>query len=221
MMGAIFSTTVPATIIRSDCRGVPRKTSAPKRARSNRASMTAIISIAQQASPNCIGQIEERRAQLMTESTVVVKTLSSKRLSSPMLLRPASGALGPVQGLALPDVEVADHQDHQENEHLDQAEEAELVEHHGPGEEKDRLDVEDDEEHRDQEVTDREPGIEGAGLRLHAALVRLGLDRVWPPRLDRPGEDDRPEREGRGEHTHDKNREIAGHSKPDSIGGFE
>jgi hypothetical protein len=47
--------------------------------------MTAIISIAQQASPNCIGQIEERRAQLMTESTVVVRTLSSKRLStSPM-----------------------------------------------------------------------------------------------------------------------------------------
>src|SRR5229473_3786062 len=64
--------------------------SAPNRARSKRASMTAIISIAQQASPNCIGQIEERRAQLMTESTVVVRTLSPKRLStSPMMfLRP-------------------------------------------------------------------------------------------------------------------------------------
>src|SRR5512132_746062 len=107
-IGAIFSTTVPATIIKSDWRGVPRKTSAPKRERSCRASMTAIISIAQQASPNCIGQIEERRAQLMTESTVVVTTLSPKRLST----RPMrSGSLGPVQGLALPAVEVADDQD--------------------------------------------------------------------------------------------------------------
>ena len=44
--------------------------------------MTAIISIAQQAKPNCIGQIEDRRAQLMTESTVVVRTLSSNRLST-------------------------------------------------------------------------------------------------------------------------------------------
>ncbi len=82
MIGAIFSTTVPATIMRSDWRGVPRKTSAPKRARSCRESMTAIISIAQQARPNCIGQMEERRAQLMTESTVVVRMFSSNRFST-------------------------------------------------------------------------------------------------------------------------------------------
>ena len=55
--------------------------------------MTAIISIAQQARPNCIGQIEERRAQLMTESTVVVTTLSSKRLSiRPMGFPPGAQA---------------------------------------------------------------------------------------------------------------------------------
>src|SRR5262250_313570 len=105
--------------MRSDWRGVPRKTSAPKRARSCRASMTAIISIAQQARPNCIGQIEERRAQLMTESTVVVSTLSPKRLSTRPMRLPR--ALGPVQGLALPAVEVPDDQDDQEDQHLDEA----------------------------------------------------------------------------------------------------
>src|SRR6476660_7204124 len=158
-MGAIFSTTVPATIIRSDCRGVPRNTSAPNRARSKRASMTAIISIAQQARPNCIGQIEERRAQLITESTVVVRTLSSKRLSTrPIFFR---FFLSPVERLALPDVEIPDDQDDEEDQHLDQSEKAQLVEKDRPGEQEKRLDVEHDEEYGDQEGADRESRVEG------------------------------------------------------------
>src|SRR5580765_3455212 len=148
-MGAIFSTTVPATIIRSDWRGVPRKTSAPKRARSWRASMTAIISIAQQASPNCIGQMALRRAQLITESTVVVSTFSSNRLVRRLIAR---GPSCPLERAALPGVEVADDEDRQEQHHLDESEQGQLVEEDRPGEEKDRLDVEDDEEDGDQEV---------------------------------------------------------------------
>jgi hypothetical protein len=62
--GAIFFVTVPETIIKSACRGEGRKISAPNRARSYRAMVVAIISMAQQASPNCIGQIEFRRPQL-------------------------------------------------------------------------------------------------------------------------------------------------------------
>src|SRR6266508_4622283 len=125
--------------MRSDCRGVPRKTSAPIRARSDLASMTAIISIAQQASPNCMGQIEERRAQLMTESTEVVRMLSAKRSTM------AGMRSGPVERFALPHVEVADHEDHDEDQHLDQAEHPQPVEHDRPWEEEDRFDVEDDE----------------------------------------------------------------------------
>ena len=64
--GAIFSVTVPATIIRSDWRGLGRKTSAPKRAMSKRAAELAIISIAQQARPKVSGQIDDLRAQLKT-----------------------------------------------------------------------------------------------------------------------------------------------------------
>jgi len=64
--GAILSVTVPATIMRSDCRGLGRKTSAPKRAISKRDVEDAIISIAQQAKPNVSGQIADFRAQLKT-----------------------------------------------------------------------------------------------------------------------------------------------------------
>src|ERR1041385_5320936 len=64
--GAIFKVTVPATIIRSDCRGLGRKTSAPKRAISNREVEEAIISMAQQANPKVSGQSADLRAQLKT-----------------------------------------------------------------------------------------------------------------------------------------------------------
>jgi hypothetical protein len=70
--------TRPAMIIRSLCRGLPRNTSAPKRAISNRDALVAIISIAQQASPNVIGQSEFFRAQLIAWSALVSIKLSAR-----------------------------------------------------------------------------------------------------------------------------------------------
>src|ERR1700686_5622481 len=70
--GAILLETRPAIIIKSDCRGDGRNTSAPKRAISNREAPMDIISIAQQASPNVIGQMEFLRIQLTVESSVVM-----------------------------------------------------------------------------------------------------------------------------------------------------
>src|ERR1700680_4558031 len=70
--GAILLETPPAMIIKSDCRGDGRNTSAPKRAISKRDAPIDIISIAQQASPNVIGQIEFLRIQLTVESSVVM-----------------------------------------------------------------------------------------------------------------------------------------------------
>src|SRR5215471_144083 len=72
MTGAIFNVGVPATIIRSDCRGLGRNTPAPNLSMSKREAPVAIISIAQQARPNVIGQRADFRAQLNTKSTVVV-----------------------------------------------------------------------------------------------------------------------------------------------------
>src|SRR5438876_10811954 len=82
MTGAILLLTRPAMIIRSDCRGEPRNTSAPNRAISNRDADIDIISIAQQASPNDIGQMESFLAQLIALPSGVVTIPSDCRLSS-------------------------------------------------------------------------------------------------------------------------------------------
>src|SRR6185312_15290044 len=74
--GAILLETRPAIIIKSDCRGEGRNTSAPKRAMSKRDAPMDIISIAQQAKPNVMGQIEFLRIQLTALSSVVKTTPS-------------------------------------------------------------------------------------------------------------------------------------------------
>src|SRR5436305_6268449 len=71
--GAILRETRPETIITTAWRGLARKTSEPKRARSLRALVAFIISIAQQARPKVAGQSDDLRAQLMRESSRVVK----------------------------------------------------------------------------------------------------------------------------------------------------
>src|SRR2546421_6202905 len=76
MTGAIFCETRPAIIIRSDWRGEGRKTSAPKRAMSKRDAPIDIISMAQQAKPKVIGQMEFLRVQFTAESRVVSTTPS-------------------------------------------------------------------------------------------------------------------------------------------------
>src|SRR3954451_23910586 len=76
--GSILMVTRPATIIRSDCRGLNRIASAPKRARSYRDDAVAISSIPQQAVANGIGQSELRRDQLTTFFNCVVRMLSGR-----------------------------------------------------------------------------------------------------------------------------------------------
>src|SRR3954451_15640820 len=97
--GAIFLVTVPATIIRSDCRGDARNTSAPKRAMSKRDADAAIISIAQHARPNPIGQMDDSRAQFRTRSMLVVMKLSSNLWSISPINGPQSASR---QSLVLP-----------------------------------------------------------------------------------------------------------------------
>src|SRR5574337_1570194 len=81
MRGAIFSVTVPATIITSDWRGDGRKTPAPNRSMSKREAPVAIMSMAQQARPKVIGHGEDLRAQLNSQSSDVVTTPGSNRPS--------------------------------------------------------------------------------------------------------------------------------------------
>src|SRR5882672_937224 len=97
MIGAIFCETRPAMIIRSDCRGDPRNTSAPKRAISKREADMDIISMAQQASPNDMGQMEFLRAQLIAlPSDVVTMPSESKPSSKPASSIRANSSGGPL-----------------------------------------------------------------------------------------------------------------------------
>src|SRR5215210_285516 len=87
--GAILRETRPDTIITSAWRGLARKTSEPKRARSFRALVAFIISMAQQARPKVAGQSDDLRAQLISESIRVVITsgkASAIMFSSPIAL---------------------------------------------------------------------------------------------------------------------------------------
>src|SRR5713101_3271906 len=87
--GAIFRETLPETIITSACLGEARKTSEPNRARSFRELVAFIISIAQQARPKVAGHKDDLRAQLIRESSRVVKTsgsASAMMFSSPIVL---------------------------------------------------------------------------------------------------------------------------------------
>src|SRR3989442_15880226 len=70
-IGAILIVTVPETIMRSEWRGDAHAT-IPKPSTSNRDANVAIISIAQQASPNVTAQIDDFRAPLQTFSVAVV-----------------------------------------------------------------------------------------------------------------------------------------------------
>src|SRR5206468_13113519 len=70
-IGAILMVTVHDTIMRSEWRGEAHGT-IPKRSTSKRDAKVAIISIAQHASPNVTGQIDDLRAQLKILSVPVV-----------------------------------------------------------------------------------------------------------------------------------------------------
>src|SRR5579871_3706210 len=106
MTGAILLETRPAIIMRSDWRGEPRKTSAPKRAISNREALIDIISIAQQAKPNDMGQMEFLRAQLMAWSSLANSTPSpaaAAALSTRALSMRANSSAGPLaKGASMP-----------------------------------------------------------------------------------------------------------------------
>src|SRR6202167_6871114 len=90
MTGAILFETRPAMIIRSDWRGDPRITSAPKREISNRDPIIDIISMAQQARPNDIGQMEFLRPQLIALPMVVVMMPSGTLAASSLSMRAKS-----------------------------------------------------------------------------------------------------------------------------------
>ena len=91
-IGAILMVTVPETIIRSEWRGEAQGT-IPKRSTSKREAKVAIISMAQQASPNVTGQIDELRAQLKIFSVEVVTSHRQELLELTDRIRALEGVM--------------------------------------------------------------------------------------------------------------------------------
>src|SRR6516164_8414460 len=147
--------------MRSDCRGLPRNTSAPKRAMSYRDALIDIISIAQHARPNVTGQMDERRAHWTIFSTVVVRTGIS-----------ASSPIGsPFEHALAPDVDVPGCEEEHKQHHLHEPAPAEIAKRHGPGIEEGHLDVEEQEDHGHEVELDGLPFARVPDGR-HTALVR-------------------------------------------------
>src|SRR5262245_14406319 len=167
-IGAIFNVTVPATMIRSDCRGLGRKMPAPKRSISNREAPVAIISIAQQARPKVIGHRADLRAQLKTKSTVVVMMFFSNRSSIHAGIHDSVfSASRPIQGALLNNPNISHDQNTKKYEHFGEPEQREFPVNNGPGKKEDGFNVEDDEQDGDNVITDRVT-LAGIGIGVHA-----------------------------------------------------
>src|SRR5207249_5536290 len=142
----------PATIIKSDWRGLGRKIPAPKRSISKRDAPVAIISIAQHANPKVMGHSADLRAQLNTKSTVVVMMFFSNRSSIQAGIQ--SPELRPIQGALLYDPNITNDQNSEKDQHFNQAEQVKLPVDDGPGEQENGLNVKDHEQNRHHIVAD-------------------------------------------------------------------
>jgi len=188
----------------SDCRGLPRGAK-PYRSRSYRGIDECIISTAQQARPNVIHISEPVRAQVIRSSVAVVM----KPLSASWLETPSKKASCPFQRAFLPLVREADCQHAQEHHHRPEGVSGGLVRHlqetHRPREQERHLEVENDEQDRDQIEAHVElhPGVvEG----VEAALVRRELLGVRRLRGDDGGQhgEEHAERACDREEDHDR-----------------
>src|SRR5258708_1084227 len=119
----------------------------------------------------------------------------------------------PFEGSLLPLVDEAHHEDAEEDQHRDEAEPADVLQHDRPGEEEGDLEVEEDEEDRNQVVAHVELHarvLEG----LEAALVGGELLAVGVVRPREPGEaaahDDRPDTDRGADGEEQKDRKIVG-----------
>src|SRR4051794_871448 len=154
-------------------------------------------------------------------STVVSRKPLGSFSSIPMTVLPALSARSgrtltgsvPLEAAAPPHVGVRDEDRGDEQHHLDQAEELQLVERHGVGDEEHALDVEDDEEHRHEVVLDGEPAAAGGvGCRLDAALVGVELRAVVALRAGERTGADRDDREPRRDGSQDEDRYVRVHA---------
>src|SRR4051812_40965478 len=156
--------------------------------------------MAQQARPNVTGQIDERRAHCTIFSTVVVRTGIS-----------ASRPIGsPLEHALAPDVDVPGRQEEHEEHDLYEPVPPEIAKGHRPRIEERDLDVEEQEDHRDE--------IELDGLSFtriphgrHPALIRRSFLPCRFARTEKARQEGRNQREPCAERDHQEYGEPALH----------
>src|SRR4029079_5364309 len=119
----------------------------------------------------------------------------------------------PVEDALAPDVDVAGEQDQEEDDQLDEAGPAQLAQRHRPRIEERDLDVEEQEDHRDEIELHRMP-LARVPDRRHAALVGRHLLGRRTLRPDEVAEEDVEAPEARAEDEHDQEREPRVHDFP-------
>src|ERR1700748_2141060 len=174
MTGAILMKTVPAMTMRSASRGVPRITSAPKREMSYLLVMLVAISTKQQERPKLKGQTEflrphatrsSRRDKMRVRRIASSRNpsvfsacggapgrLSDQRINSPSVSNPpsVSASLSPVERANTPQIEKGCNQYRYEHQRLGVTGPSTSANDNCPGEDENRLNIEDDEEHCDE-----------------------------------------------------------------------
>src|SRR5699024_6056765 len=99
--------------------------------------------------------------------------------------------LVPFQTSSTPHIAVGDEDRHDENAHLDETEPAKKVEFNRERIQENDLDVEDDEQHRDDEIPHRDASAAlGHGTGLDAGFIAVQLGPVIPARPDQRRNDD-------------------------------
>src|SRR3989441_6403225 len=171
--------------MRSAWRGEAGNGITPSRMMSCLGIAEAMNSMEQQASPNWNIHREYFRLQLRRNDTGLgSRTRWTRCRPSPSTVTtPTPASLEPLQDLLAPGVGQAQGEDPDEDDHLDERGGADLEEDHGPGEEEDRLDVEDHEQEAEEVVTDlglRPASADG----VDAALVGKVLLRAGYLRTD-------------------------------------
>src|SRR5690606_12565621 len=113
----------------------------------------------------------------------------------------------PFQRSLFPFVDEADDEQGEENAHRGEAEQPDRVERDGPREEKRDLEIEDDEENRDEVVTYVE-AVARVLERFEAALVRGELLRILPAAAKREPDEDQHHAEHARHGEEDQDREV-------------
>src|SRR6185437_14069449 len=157
--GAILINTVPAITITSASRGVPRITSAPKRAMSYLLVILVAISTKQQDRPKLNGQSEFLRPQ----ATRSWSLLNARVLPSAFSSKRSADILAPIQGAPSPKINKRGEENRNEDAHFDVPGPSSIFERDGPCENENGFDVENDEEKRDEIVFRRDAKTRGAG----------------------------------------------------------